>query len=85
MTEEMKTIGTETVQTPAELSFEKAMLRLEALVAKLEKGNLSLEQSMKLYQQGIQLADICGKTLAKAQLRLSEMESDNPEEKEDGE
>ncbi len=37
-----------------QLSFEKAMAELEKIVAKLEKGNLSLEQSLELYERGEQ-------------------------------
>ena len=37
-------------------SFEKSMLKLEEIVKKLESGELSLEDSLKHYEQGIQLS-----------------------------
>ena len=56
-----------------QLSFEKAMAELEKIVAKLEKGNLTLEQSLELYEKGTKLSAVCHKTLQSAQLKIEEI------------
>lgn len=63
----------------AELTFEKALEKLEAIVAQLEKGSVPLEKSMKLYEEGVALAAQCEKKLKAARLKLSEL---SPEEEE---
>ncbi len=44
-------------------SFEEAMLELEQIVAKLEKGDVSLEESINNFQQGIELSRHCAAKL----------------------
>ena len=53
------------------LSFEDGYDRLEELIEQLEAGQLSLEESVALYEEGIQLATYCGKKLDDAELRIS--------------
>lgn len=50
--------------------FETAMVNLEELVAKIETGNLSLEESLKEFEQGIKLSRICQKALTDAEQRV---------------
>ena len=50
--------------------FETAMVDLEELVAKIETGNLSLEESLKEFEQGIKLSRICQKALTDAEQRV---------------
>ena len=57
------------------MNYEKAVSRLEEIVDKLENGNLSLEEMMKLYEEGTALAGKCAKALDKAQLKISELSS----------
>jgi len=64
----------------AELTFEKALEKLEAVVVELEKGNVPLEKSMKLYEEGVALAAQCEKKLRAAKLKLSELSPDEEEE-----
>lgn len=52
------------------LSYEQAVTELENIVKKLEDGNLTLEESLKLYEKGMKLSDICRKTLEEAELRI---------------
>ena len=52
------------------MNFEKKLNELEALVAQLEKGDLSLEESLKAYESGIALTSDCQSLLEKAQLRI---------------
>jgi exodeoxyribonuclease VII small subunit len=54
----------------AEKKFEAAMSRLEEIVQDLEKGDLPLEQSLKLFEEGIKLSRICNKRLEDAERRV---------------
>ena len=42
-----------------ELSFEQAILKLEEIVDSLENGDFPLEESLKLYEEGVKLVNIC--------------------------
>ncbi len=55
---------------PATPNFETAMAELEELVAKIETGNLSLEDSLKEFEQGIKLSRICQQALTDAEQRV---------------
>ena len=46
-----------------EISFEKAMERLEEIVDCLESGNCQLEDSLTLFEEGIKLVKLCNKKL----------------------
>jgi exodeoxyribonuclease VII small subunit len=67
----------------AELDYEQARDELAAVVAKLEAGGLSLEDSLALWERGETLARICDRHLAGARERietaLAAVERDNPE------
>ena len=52
------------------LNFEEAMERLEKIVEDLESGNLSLEDSVKSFEQGIELSRLCKKKLESAENRV---------------
>ena len=52
------------------LSFEAASEKLEEILAALESGELSLEESIALYEQGAALANHCENTLDQAELRV---------------
>jgi len=56
-----------------ELSFEAAYAQLEAIVTKLESGELSLEESVNMYEQGKKLSDHCQKILDDAELRVNQI------------
>lgn len=47
--------------------FEEQLARLQAITASLEKGELSLEESLALYKEGVALAAACRKTLDEAE------------------
>lgn len=49
-------------------TFEENMLRLENIVQQIERGDISLEESLKLFQEGTQLVASCGKLLDEAEL-----------------
>lgn len=51
--------------------FEEQLAKLEALVESLEEGELSLEQSMLSFEQGISLARECQKALSEAEQKVA--------------
>ena len=53
-----------------ELSFEQAMERLEAIVSRLESGDVPLEAAIELYQEGMALSRLCGRKLEEAERRI---------------
>lgn len=58
------------------LSFEQALARLEEVVKELEDGHLSLENSLKLFEEGIAVTRICERHLADAEQRLTLLSTD---------
>ena len=54
----------------AEMKFEEAMKRLEKIVNDLEGGKLSLDDSLKKYEEGVKLSRFCHKTLQAAQKKV---------------
>ena len=52
-------------------SFEQSIKRLEEVVAALESGKLSLEDSLKLYEEGTQLVAACSEFLDSAEQKIS--------------
>ena len=54
-------------------SFEQLFSELEAVVAKLEAGDLSLDESLALFQRGTELAKKCAEMLDRAELRVREL------------
>jgi exodeoxyribonuclease VII small subunit len=49
------------------LSFEQALSRLEEIVKKLESGNVTLDESIEIYQEGIALSKFCSGKLEEAE------------------
>jgi len=59
------------VEFMPEKTFEKAMGRLEEIVKTLEQGNLPLEESLKVFEEGMQLFRYCSSKLEEAQKRVA--------------
>ena len=59
-----------------ELSFETAFAELETIIARLESGELSLDDSVTLFERGRKLAEYCQTILDKAELRVSQLTAD---------
>ena len=53
-----------------DLTFEDALARLENIVRELEKGETALDESVKLFEEGIKLSEICSKYLKDAQQKV---------------
>ena len=56
-------------------TFEESMQRLEQIVRTMERGEVPLEESIRLFQEGTELARNCGKLLEDAQLQVSKIMS----------
>ncbi|MEK6744972.1 MAG: exodeoxyribonuclease VII small subunit [Nitrospirota bacterium] len=54
----------------AEKKFEASLTRLEEIVTELEGGELPLEQSLKLFEEGIKLARVCNARLEEAERKV---------------
>lgn len=65
------------VNTLAELSFEEALKRLEAIVHRLESGDASLEDSIGLYTEGQALKAHCEAKLADATQRIEAIQQND--------
>ena len=55
----------------AEKKFEEAMQRLEEIVQGLEQGDLALGDSLKVFEEGMELAKFCSKELESAEKKVS--------------
>lgn len=54
----------------AEIKFEDALKRLEEIVDTLDKGDISLERSLKIFEEGVRLSRLCNKMLDKAEKKV---------------
>ena len=52
------------------MQFEKTIAELETIVSQLEKGDLSLEESLKQFEKGIKLARLCQDVLQQAEQKI---------------
>lgn len=69
----------------AKKTYEDSVQRLEDIVSALERGDVSLDESLKLFEEGTKLVTFCSEYLDKAQSRvkeLSELEKENENEDE---
>ena len=55
------------------MTFEESMQRLEQIVRAMERGEVPLEESLKLFQEGTQLVMTCEKMLEDAQLQVKKV------------
>ena len=60
-----------------ELSFEEALKRLEEIVGKLENGDLPIDESLKLFEEGAALSIICSRKLDEAEQTILKISSNN--------
>jgi exodeoxyribonuclease VII small subunit len=58
------------------LTFETALAKLETIVKDLESGDLALEDSLKLYQEGMQLAHYCHEQIKNAEAVIVKLMKD---------
>ncbi len=66
-----------------ENNFENSLLELENIIKKLESNEVSLEESIELFEKGIKLSGLCRKTLETAQnkiITLTDAESEDTDD-----
>jgi exodeoxyribonuclease VII small subunit len=57
----------------ADLTFERALAKLDETVRALEAGDLPLDEATRLYEEGMKLARTCNEMLASAELRITKI------------
>ena len=55
------------------MTFEQSMQRLEQIVRAMERGDVALDEILKLFQEGTELVRNCGKLLDEAQLQIQKV------------
>ena len=55
------------------MTFEQSMQRLEQIVRAMERGDVALDDSLKLFQEGTELVRNCGKLLDEAELQIKKV------------
>ncbi len=55
------------------MTFEQNLQRLEQIVRAMERGDVALDESLKLFQEGTSLVQSCGKLLDEAQLQVEKV------------
>ncbi len=63
-------------ETNQELTFEGALTQLEDIVKKMEQGDLTLDISLKLFEEGTKLGQFCEKSLQEAQGKVEMLMKD---------
>lgn len=63
----------------SEFNFEQSLKELETIVKKLESGNVSLDESIKLYQRGLELYGTCYKKLQDAEELIVQVQENEGE------
>ncbi len=56
-----------------EMKLEEAMKKLEEITEKMQNESLSVEESLKLFEEGSNLADYCNKKITEAAIKISEL------------
>ena len=63
-------------ELPDDLKFEAALEELESLVAQMEGGQLSLDESLKAFERGVALTRHCSTALKEAELKVQALSDD---------
>ena len=66
-----------------DINFEDAMKQLESIANELEKGNLTLDESVKKFEEGMNLSKKCSDFLNSAEKKITMLINDGGEIKED--
>lgn len=63
-------------KNPPKQTFEDSLRRLEEIVNKLEQGGVPIEDSIKMYEEGLALSKMCIEKLTQAELKLKKLSKD---------
>lgn len=66
------------------MTYEEAFASLEELVSKLEKGDMTLDETTKIYAEAVKLADFCSQSLEKSRIKIEKI-TESQKEDEDNE
>ena len=67
-------MGSKKEETAGDVAqFEAALNELEQIVGKLERGELKLEEALKLFERGVELAKQCRRSLETAELKVKRL------------
>jgi len=58
-------------------TFENSVKELDAIVSKMESGELSLDESLKLFEKGVKLTRVCQQTLVDAEAKIEALMKDD--------
>jgi len=70
-------VSKNSVQIDASLSYDAALAQLERILDRLESGDLPLEETLRLYEEGALLAKLCAARLDEAELRVQRWQEGN--------
>ncbi len=56
-----------------EIKFETAMKKLEKIVEELEKGELDIDKSLEIFEEGIKMSRVCSKKLTEAEQKIEKL------------
>lgn len=56
-----------------EIKFEKAIQRLEKIVVDLETGELDIDKSLEIFEEGIKMSQLCSKKLTEAEAKIEKL------------
>ena len=59
------------------MTYETAIKRIEEIISLLEKNEISLDESMKLFEEGSRLTAFCNEKLKKAEQKITELTDNN--------
>ncbi len=60
----------------SEIKFEKAIQRLEKIVDDLEKGEMDIDKSLEIFEEGIKMSRVCSKKLNEAEAKIEKLTKD---------
>ena len=70
-----------TKKKPEEISFEEYLRKLESIIQQLEGGQLTLDESVKLYEEGMSISKLCLEKLNKTKQKIEQLVVVKGEEK----
>ena len=59
-----------------EIKFEKAIQRLEKIVEDLETGEMDIDKSLEIFEEGIKMSRVCSKKLSEAEAKIEKLTRD---------
>jgi exodeoxyribonuclease VII small subunit len=60
----------------SDMKFETAMSRLEKIVEELERGDLDIDKSLEIFEEGIKMSRLCSKKLNEAEAKIEKLTKD---------